>query len=288
MFKRISLFLLVNLLVVVTLSLIINLLGVRPYLTAHGIDYQSLFIFCLIWGMGGAIISLLISKKMAKWMMGVRLVEKHDPLFKMVEKLSRSAGLSHTPEVGVYNSPDMNAFATGPSEKNALVAVSSGLLSRMDSRELEAIVGHEITHISNGDMVTLTLLQGVVNAFVMFLARILAMFASGLGNSRERNRGGSFMSYYLFTFFFEMVFMALGSMVVSAFSRWREFRADRGGATLSSRDAMISALQKLELEHKTTRINKSYAALMISGSKLHRLFATHPPITARILRLRQG
>lgn len=288
MFKRISLFLLVNLLVVVTLSLIINLLGIRPYLTARGINYQALFVFCLIWGMGGAIISLLISKKMAKWMMGVRPVDKHEQLYKMVERLSRDAGLSQTPEVGIYTSPDMNAFATGPSERNALVAVSSGLLTRMDSRELEAILGHEITHISNGDMVTLTLLQGVVNAFVMFLARILAMFASGMGNSRENNRGGSFMSYYLFTFLFEMLFMVLGSMVVSAFSRWREFRADRGGAILSSRSAMISALQKLELEHKTTRINKAYSALMISGPKLHRLFASHPPIATRIHRLKQG
>ncbi len=289
MFKRISLFLLVNLLVVVTISLVVNLLGVKPYLTAYGIDYESLFVLCFIWGMGGAVISLLLSKRMATWMMGVQIVDSSHSLHQMVERLSRDAGLPKTPEVGIYNSPDLNAFATGPSARNSLVAVSSGLIAHMDTKQLEAIVGHEITHISNGDMVTLTLLQGVVNAFVMFLARALALIASGFGNSRDRNRGGSFMSYYMFTFLFEMVFMLLGSTVVAAFSRWREYRADAGGAILAGRDSMISALQALDRQHTATRMNKAYSALMISNpSPLMRLFATHPPIASRIQRLRHG
>ncbi|MCI5052569.1 MAG: protease HtpX [Simkaniaceae bacterium] len=278
--KRIFLFLLVNALVIFTLSLVLNFLGVKPYLTHYGLDYQALFTFCLVWGMGGSLISLMLSKKMAKWMMGVQILARHDnpDLYDMVERLSRHAGLKAMPEVGLFHSAIPNAFATGPSERSALVAVSTGLMQRMNPRELEAVVAHEISHIANGDMVTLTLLQGIVNVFVMFLARVLAY---AIGNSRDRRGGSNFM----LVFVFEILFMILGSMVVCKFSRWREFRADAGGAMLAGKESMISALEKLSAPQEGS---KSMNALMISGPRAMRLFATHPPLKERIRRLRES
>lgn len=297
--KRIFLFLLINFLVMMTLSIALSVLGVKPYLTSYGLDIRSLMIFCLIWGMGGALISLALSRKMAKWLMRVQIIDParasgtHLALTTTVERLARSAGLSAIPEVGIFNSPEPNAFATGPSQKRALVAVSTGLLDQMSDSEVEAILGHEITHISNGDMVTMTLIQGIVNAFVMFLARILAYALSALG--RGNNRRGSFMSFYLLTFVFEFLFMILGSMVMAFFSRRREFRADLGGAMLSSKDKMIGALERLKsfskVSQKTPQKNSQAAinAMMISRpSKLGllRLFSTHPPLDERINHLR--
>ncbi len=290
--KRIFLFLAVNFLVVLAISTICSLLGIRPYLTARGLDIQSLMIFCMIWGMVGALISLSISRIIAKSLMGVKLVNRQadDPkvqlLYKLIESLSKSAGLPCTPQVGIFASNTMNAFATGPTKRRSLVAVSTGLLQRMQPHELEAVLAHEISHIANGDMVTMTLLQGVVNAFVMFLARILAYAVSGLGN-RGRSRGGSFMSFYLLTFFFEMVFMVFGSMVVAFFSRIREYRADRGGAMLSGKENMIAALETLGSQRgnsKVPREQKALNAMMISprAGSFVRLFATHPPIKKRI------
>ena len=298
--KRIFLFLVINFLVVMTLSIVLSVLGVKPYLTSYGLDIRSLMIFCLIWGMGGALISLALSKKMAKWLMRVQIIDParatgaHLALTGTVERLARNAGLSAIPEVGIFNSPEPNAFATGPSQKRALVAVSTGLLERMSDSEVEAVLGHEITHISNGDMVTMTLIQGIVNAFVMFLARILAYALSALG--RGDNRRGSFMSFYLLTFIFELLFMILGSMVVAFFSRKREFRADLGGAMLSSKDKMIGALERLKSFSKEARTmpqkNSQAAinAMMISRPNklgLLRLFSTHPPLDERIEHLRQ-
>ncbi|HAR43341.1 MAG TPA: protease HtpX, partial [Bdellovibrionales bacterium] len=179
-FKRISLFLLVNFLVIITISVILKLLGIQPYLTAYGIDYGNLMAFCLVWGMGGAFISLALSRIIAKFAMGVKVIapDTHDPalqdLVQMVHQLAKSAGLPAMPEVGIYNSPEVNAFATGPTKSRALVAVSTGLLQRMHRAEVEGVLGHEIAHVANGDMVTMTLIQGVVNAFVMFLARAIA------------------------------------------------------------------------------------------------------------------
>ena len=292
MFKRVALFLLINCLVILTISVVLSLLNVKPYLTAHGLDLQSLMIFCLIWGMCGALISLALSRKMAKWLMRVQLVTpqgSHADLYHMVAKLARDANLPNTPEVGIFDSPQPNAFATGPTKRRSLVAISTGLISAMNREELEAVLAHEISHISNGDMVTMTLIQGIVNAFVMFLARVLAYAVSA--TSRSDNRRSSYMSYYLFTILFEVVFMVFGAMVIGAFSRIREFRADRGGAILTRKEHMIAALQKLKAFKASPASKKSSMnALMISTPGKHgllRLLASHPPLDVRIERLQQ-
>jgi len=292
--KRIFLFLAINILVVVTISLILNLLGVRPFLTAYGIDYKSLMVFCLVWGMGGAFISLGLSRMMAKWLMGVQILSatSSDPherrLIETVHTLAREAGLSAMPQVGIYNSAEINAFATGPTQKRSLVAVSSGLLQKMPQKDLEGVLAHEIAHIRNGDMVTMTLLQGVVNAFVMFLARVLAFAFSGLGKSREESSSGSYLSYSIFVFLFEAVFMVLGWLVIAGYSRRREYRADRGGAELAGKEKMIGALkflQQTQQIHDPKAETPSFQSMKISGGKktgwMH-LFATHPPLDKRI------
>jgi heat shock protein HtpX len=282
-----------NALVIITISIVLNVFQVRPYLNAYGIDYSSLLIFCAIWGLTGALISLALSKQMAKWFMHIEIVSPQDKLYRVVEDLSRKAGLRHTPEVGIFSSAEMNAFATGPTQKHSLVAVSTGLLHKMSPEELEAVLGHEISHIANGDMVTMTLLQGVVNAFVMFLARVLAFVFSGLG--KERNgRSGSYMSFSLFTILFEIVFMVLGSLVIAAFSRYREFKADKGSADLIGKRPMIAALRRLESQREATpafKTAESVRAMMIterSKKGFLTLFATHPPLEERIARLERG
>ncbi len=295
MAKRIFLFLALNFLVVLMISIVLNILNIRPYIAAYGLDYRSLLIFCFIWGMGGALISLFLSKKMAKWMMGVKVIDPHTKdqqeraFLETVHRLSQKAGLSTMPEVGIYSSNEVNAFATGPTKKKSLVAVSTGLLNRMKETEIEGVIGHELSHIANGDMVTMTLLQGVVNAFVMFLARVFAYALSGLGRNRQSSSGIS-MSYIMFVYLFEVVFMILGSLIIAAYSRYREYRADAGGARLAGKDAMISSLQALRAlkEIKDPREAPAMAALKISheGRRgLIRLFATHPPLEARIERL---
>ncbi len=295
MIKRVFLFLVLNFLVVMMISVVLNLLNIRPYFQAYGLDYRSLLIFCLVWGMGGAFISLALSRVMAKWMMGVKIIDPNTQdaeerrLLNTVRRLAEKAELPAMPEVGVYRSDEVNAFATGPTRSRALVAVSTGLLNRMKETEIEGVLGHEISHVANGDMVTMTLLQGVVNAFVMFLARILAYVVSGLGRSREQGRGSP-MSYILFVYLFEVVFMILGSLLIAAYSRYREFRADAGGAELAGKGAMISSLQTLRAlqEIKDPRENPALAAYKIShqgGKGLLHLFATHPPLEERIARL---
>jgi heat shock protein HtpX len=298
--KRIILFLLLNFLVILMISAILHLLNIRPYLDANGLNYNSLLVFCLIWGMGGAFISLALSRVMAKWMMGVQLIDPKtiDPnarqLLQTVYELAESAGIPH-PQVGVFRSNEVNAFATGPTQSRSLVAVSTGLLNRLSPTEVKAVLGHEITHIANGDMVTMTLLQGVVNAFVMFLARVLAYAFSHLGRSRDNNSSnGSLMSYMLFTYLFEVIFMILGSLVIAAYSRFREFRADAGGARLTSKEAMIAALEALKNAQtiKDPKAdNPAMAAFKISHPTkpgLLHLFATHPPLEVRIQRLKDG
>lgn len=289
--KRIFLFFAVNILVVVTISIVLNILGVKPYITAYGIDYKALWMFCLVWGMGGAFISLLLSRMMAKWMMGVQLIDEKasEPelraLVQTVYGLARRAGLSTMPEVGVYDSPEVNAFATGPTKNRALVAVSTGLLRRMDAKQVEGVLGHEMAHITNGDMVTMTLIQGIVNAFVMFFARVIAWAVSQ--NVKEESRH---WVRFLVTIVMEILLSVLGLMVVAFFSRTREFRADAGGAKLAGRDKMIDALRALmgtqeliEAEHQ------SMATMKISGRpKWVSLFSTHPPLEERIRRLERG
>lgn len=297
MVRRVLLFLAVNFLVMITISVILNVLGIRPYLTANGIDYNALLGFCLVWGMGGAFISLGLSRVIAKMAMGVQVIDpdKADAgerqLLQIVQTLTRSANIP-MPQVGVYNSPEVNAFATGPTKARSLVAVSSGLLERMDHDEVKGVLSHEIAHIANGDMVTMTLLQGVVNAFVMFLARVLAFAAAQAMRGRdEDNRGMSYGIYFMVQMLFEIVFMIAGSMVVAWFSRYREFRADAGGARLGGRENMINALQALQrnVERIDQQAQPAVATLKISGRGgfLH-LFATHPPLEERINRLRAG
>jgi heat shock protein HtpX len=293
-FKRIGLFLLVNILVVFTISMVLNLLGVRPYLTAYGLDYESLAVFCLVWGMGGAFISLALSRVMAKWMMGVQVIstDVRDPelrsLVETVHQLARSAQLPALPEVGIYDSPEPNAFATGPTKSRALVAVSTGLLRSMNAEQVRGVLGHEVTHIANGDMVTMTLIQGVINAFVMFAARAIA-FALTQSRDSEGRREGSQMSYYIVSMLLEVVFMILGSLVVAWFSRQREYRADKGGARLAGRDSMIHALQGLQrtFDMVANDATPTVQTLKISshGGGLLALFSTHPPLEDRIARL---
>ena len=296
MFKRILLFIATNVLVIATISLITSALGLHSYLTAHGIDYMQLAIFCAIWGSAGAFISLFMSKFIAKMAMGVVIInpktatrEEHF-ILDIVYSLARQAGLKTMPEVGIYHSPEVNAFATGPSKNNALVAVSSGLLASMNRDEIEGVLGHEISHVANGDMVTMTLIQGIVNAFAMFLSRIVAYAISiALSRGDERNGDISYLTYGLLTFVFDILFTLFGSILVAAFSRWREYRADAGGARLAGRDKMISALRRLQ---GTSEVEDdrapSLAALKISQhSSWLALFSSHPPLERRISRLQQ-
>jgi heat shock protein HtpX len=297
MFKRVFLFLLTNVMVIATISIVTNLLGLHKYLTANGIDYKTLAIFCLIWGSGGAFISLLISRWVAKKSMGVNVISPQTAsgtekqMLDLVYRLARKAGLTTMPEVGIYESPELNAFATGPSKKRSLVAISSGLLENMNPGEVEGVLGHEITHITNGDMITMTLIMGIVNAFALFLSRIVA-YAASLAFSRDESTQPAeapSMIYIVLTVVFDIVFSILGSIVVAAFSRRREYRADQGGARIAGRDLMISALQRLKsaTEVEDTRA-PSLAALKISqrSSWLY-LFSTHPPLDDRIARLQK-
>lgn len=291
--RRVFFFIVVNILVVTTISIVLNLLGVSPYLEANGLNYESLALFCLVWGMGGAFISLFISRFMAKMAMGVKVIDPstQDPdlnwLVREVHGLARTAKINKMPEVGVYSSPDINAFATGPTKNRALVAVSTGLLQKMSKDEIRGVLGHEIAHVANGDMVTMTLVQGVVNAFVMFLARIAAFVISQ--NVEERNRH---TVRWITTMVFEIALSFLGMMVVAYVSRAREYRADKGGAQLAGRLNMISALQSLQRNYfPTADESPAIATLKISGKKgggLLALFSTHPPLSDRISRLQKG
>jgi len=300
MFKRIFLFFALNFIIVLTLSFLLSLFHVGPYLSRYGLDYRMLLAFCLIWGMGGAVISLLLSRIMAKWLLGVQLIDKNTSnpqeqmIYQMVAKLSQEKRLPDVPEVGIFRSNEPNAFATGPTKKRSLVAVSTGLINSMSKQEIEAVIGHEISHISNGDMVTMTLLGGVVNAFVMFLARVLAYAVStALSKDKEGKSSSSYLTFSLFTFLFEIVFMLIGSMIIAFYSRRREFKADEGSAELLGKEPMILALKRLEQlqnSHDPELKTQSVEALMITSSKkksiLH-LFSTHPPLSERIKRLQE-
>jgi len=287
--KRIVLFLLTNILVMLTVTFLAQVLGLGRGLGGTG--YGGLMLFCFVWGMAGSLISLALSRVMAKQMMGVQVIDPstNDPtertLVEIVHGLARGARLPAMPEVGIYDSPEVNAFATGPTRSRALVAVSSGLLGRMNRDEVEGVLGHEITHVANGDMVTMTLLQGVVNAFVLFFARVIAFAISQ--SVREESRG---MINFLVVIVLQIVLSLLGALVVAGFSRWREFRADHGGATLAGTPKMIAALERLRrnTELVDTR-QEALATLKIAGapSRFMRLMASHPPLEERIARLQQ-
>jgi heat shock protein HtpX len=297
--KRIFLFLALNFLVIFVVGLILRLFNIEPFLRGYGLNVPSLLIFCFVWGMSGALISLALSRIMAKWMMKIQLVNPQgtpidpqiDHLIRSVKKLSQKAHIP-LPEVGIYESNDVNAFATGPTQKRSLVAVSTGLLKKMKESEIEAVLGHEISHISNGDMVTMTLLQGVINAFVLFLSRILAFLLSGMGKSRDNRSSGNIGTYMLFTYIFDVLFMILGSMLVAAYSRYREFKADRGGAELAGKQSMIGALRALlsiQEQKKGQQVDNSPVAAFKISQKgkggILRFFSTHPPLEERIERL---
>lgn len=289
--KRIFFFVLVNILVMITITTVLSVLGVQPYLTNAGINFQALAVFCLVWGFGGAFVSLSLSRIMAKFSMGVKVIDPRTNesdlrwLLDTTYELSRSAGLGKMPEVGYYQSPDVNAFATGPTKNRALVAVSTGLLQSMNREQAKGVLGHEIAHVANGDMVTMTLIQGVVNAFVMFFARIAAFALSQTVEERSRP-----MVQLFATILFEILLSFLGMMVVAHFSRRREFRADAGGARYAGREKMIAALEGLQrLYHPPVQEDLAYASLKISGKKsggLMALLSTHPPIEVRIARLK--
>jgi heat shock protein HtpX len=285
--KRIFLFVVTNLAVVLTLSIVLRLLGVGGYQTAAGgIDINSLAIFCFVYGMGGAFISLQMSRWIAKRATGVQLVDgrsgqrEADWLYETVARLTRQANLP-MPEVGIYDSPEVNAFATGPSKSRSLVAVSSGLLRSMRPDEVEGVLAHEVAHIGNGDMVTMTLLQGVINAFVMFFARVIASFLA-----RDRDGGPSFLVIIVL----QIGLGILGSLITAWFSRQREFRADHGGATLAGRDKMVGALRRLASNRELVDTSQpALATLKINGSKGWMLFfSTHPPLEQRIAALERA
>jgi heat shock protein HtpX len=290
--KRVFLFLATNLAVIVVLSLVASLLGVNQWLTAQGLNYQALLAFAAVFGFGGAFISLAISKPMAKWSMRVQVIEKPRNsaeawLVQTVQRQARQANIG-MPEVGVFPSPDPNAFATGMSRNNALVAVSTGLLERMGQDEVEAVLGHEISHVANGDMVTLTLIQGVVNTFVIFMARAIGYVIDRAVFKNERGVG---VGYMLTVLVLEIVFGIIASMIVAWFSRQREFRADAGGARIAGVNKMIGALQRLQAAHTPSQLPQQMQAFGINGGMtggLRALFMTHPPLEVRIEALRSG
>ena len=303
--KRFFLFLAVNLLVMVTLYIVLSVvLHFFPQLVGRrgtGNWLAYLAVFSLIFGVGGAFISLAISRMMAKWMMGVRVIDPntHDPeaseLVRMVHGFAQRAGLPKMPEVGIYDSPEVNAFATGPSKSRSLVAVSTGLLHQMNRTETEGVVAHEIAHIANGDMVTMTLVQGIINAFVMFLSRVLAfLVAQALGGNRssdDRPSVGNSIVEMILGIVFQILFTLLGSIVVAWFSRKREFRADAGGMLLAGKAQMIGALRGLQRiydPHLAAQgANSGFQSFKISGQSggFMALFSTHPPLEERIAHL---
>jgi len=290
--KRIALFLLTNIAVVLVLGVVCSLLGVDRYLTANGLNLTSLLIFSAVMGMGGSFISLAMSKWMAKRSTGAEVITQPRNsaemwLLQTVERQARAAGIG-MPEVAIYDSPEPNAFATGMNKNNALVAVSTGLLRAMKQEEVEAVLGHEIGHVANGDMVTLTLIQGVVNTFVIFLSRVIAYAVDQFlrrGDSRDSGPG---VAYMLVSLVMQVVLGIGASMIVAAFSRYREFRADAAGAQFAGRRKMIAALQRLQsFKDAPSQLPKEMTAFGIREGMMG-LFSSHPPLEKRIAALEQA
>jgi heat shock protein HtpX len=293
---RIGLFLLTNLAVIVVASITLNLLGVGSYLdqSGTGLNLTNLLIFCAVFGFSGSLISLFLSKFMAKRGTRTQIIEtpsnaSEQWLLETVAELSRDAGIK-MPEVGIFPAQESNAFATGWNRNDALVAVSAGLLQRFSRDEVRAVLAHEIGHVANGDMVTLALVQGVVNTFVMFFARIIGHLVDRVLLKNEEGHG---IGFYIATFVAEMILAVLASIIVMKFSRYREFRADQAGARLAGRSAMIGALQRLQMEVEAqvpSSMPDSIYAFGISGGfkqQMSKLFASHPPLAERIAALQQ-
>jgi heat shock protein HtpX len=288
---RILLFLATNVAIMVVVSIVFNLLGLGGALDAQGmnLDLNALLIMSAVIGMTGSLISLVISKWSAKQAMGVQVIEQPQNqnerwLVDIVAKLARDAGIG-MPEVGIFQSPQANAFATGMNKNSALVAVSSGLLENMNADEVEAVLGHEITHVANGDMVTMALMQGVLNTFVYFFATIIGHVVDRVIFQNERGRG---MGYYLVQMVAQIALGFLASMLVMWFSRYREFKADAGGAKLAGREKMIGALRALQRRHDERDLPGQFAAFGINGGGVSRLFMSHPPLEERIAALQNS
>jgi heat shock protein HtpX len=289
--KRIALFLMTNVAVLVVLSVVLNLLGIESILNEQGtnLDLQALLIFSAVIGFAGSLISLALSKWSAKRMTGARVIDSprnatENWLVNTVRRQAQQAGIG-MPEVAVYDSRDINAFATGASRNKALVAVSTGLLGRLGEKEVEAVLAHEVSHVANGDMVTLALIQGVVNTFVIFLSRIVGFLVDRFVFRTERGYGPGF---FIASIAAQILLGILASMIVMWFSRQREFRADAGGARLAGRDNMVNALARLQRAHTQSSLPASMQAFGISAArpgKLGRLFMSHPPIEERIAAL---
>ena len=290
--RRIGIFLVTNLAVLVTLSAAAHLLGVDRFITAQGMNFTGLLGFAVVFGFGGAFISLFMSKWTARMAVGAKVIETPANaaerwLLDTVRRQADRAGIG-MPEVAVYEAEDINAFATGWNRNAALVAVSTGLLEQMSADEAEAVLGHEVAHIANGDMVTLTLIQGVLNTFVIVIARAVGWFIDRVAFKQEEGPGPA---YYVTFFVLEIALGILASVVVAWFSRQREFRADHGGATLAGREKMIAALERLQAAQMPAQLPERVAAFGISGNgrgSWLRYFASHPPLEARIAALRNA
>ena len=286
---RIILFLATNFAVMIVFGIIVRLFGLDQMV---GAQYIQLLVFAALFGFGGSFVSLAMSKMMAKRSMGVQIIEQPSNeterwLVQTVQRQAEKAGIG-MPEVGVFHSATPNAFATGMSKNNALVAVSTGLLQSMNKNEVEAVLGHEVSHVANGDMVTMGLIQGVLNTFVIFFARIVGMMIDR-GMSRDGESNGYGMGYYLGSIVAEIVFGILASFIAAWLSRLREFRADDGGAALSSRKDMIGALRALQrVQHPDGLPDQMAAFGILGGGKLQKLLATHPPLEVRIEALQRG
>ena len=288
MFKRVSLFLATNLAVLALVSVVMSILGVNPQ------QFNGLLVMAALFGFGGSLISLLMSKWIAKRTTGAQVItqprnEAEQWLLATVRRQAEAARIG-MPEVAIYDAPEINAFATGANRNNALVAVSTGLLRAMNRDEAEAVLAHEVSHVANGDMVTMALLQGVLNTFVIVLARVVGRVVDG-AISGNRDSGSVGFGYYIIVFVLEMVFGLFASMIAMWFSRYREFRADAGGAALAGRHKMVAALQRLAQMHGASTLPKQVAAFGISGGighGLQRLLMSHPPLEDRIAALRNG
>jgi heat shock protein HtpX len=293
--RRIVLFLATNIAVLLLLAIVCRLFGIDQMAAANGYGGMTgLLLYAAVFGMGGAFISLALSKWIAKRSTGARVItqpqnETERWLVDTVRRHAQNAGIG-MPEVAIYDAPEMNAFATGMTKNSSLVAVSSGLLQQMDREQVSAVLGHEIGHVANGDMVTLTLIQGVLNTLVILAARIVGRVIDSWMSGGRDNRGGG-LGYFMVVMVLQVVFGLFASMIVAAFSRWREFRADSAGARFAGRGAMISALQRLKADHGENTLPNTIAAFGISGplaDGLRRLFMTHPPLDERIAALQSA
>jgi heat shock protein HtpX len=292
MLKRIGVFILVNILVLTTITIVLKVLNIGNYINAEGnLQLTTLLAFSAVVGFSGAFISLALSRILAKWMMKVRVLDPNTDslspeefrLVDQVHRMARDSGITVMPQVGIYDSAEVNAFATGPTKNRSLVAVSSGLLNQMDKDAVEGVLAHEVAHIANGDMVTMTLIQGVVNTFVVFLSRIAAFVVS-----RFVRDDVAPIVHFIAIIVFQILFSILGSIAVMAFSRYREFRADEGGAALASKEKMIHALQSLKRNvQMVDKDQTSLATLKINGGRgtWSKLFSSHPDLDDRIREL---